>query len=154
VRSVIGQTRLVPVGVQGWAAAGWAHPDALAQLGRGGRHRTTLLSPFDSLVWDRRRTERVFGFVHRLEAYVPRAKRVHGYFAMPLLAGGHLLGRVDPRRVGKTLVAAHVQLASPRALAPMAVALREATTWVGCEAVTVERVTPDPLHGPLLAAIA
>ena len=153
VRSVLGQTSLVPVGVQGWAAAGWAHPDALAQLSRGGRHRTTLLSPFDSLVWDRRRTERVFGFIHRLEAYVPRAKRVHGYFAMPLLAGGALLGRVDPRRAGSTLVAAYAHLASARALAPMATALREAATWVGCDAVAVERVTPDSLRGPLLATL-
>ena len=153
VRSVLRHTSLVPVGVQGWAAAGWAHPDALAQVGRGGRHRTTLLSPFDSLVWDRRRTERVFGFIHRLEAYVPRAKRVHGYYAMPLLAGGALLGRVDPRRAGRTLVAAHAQLASARALAPMAAALREAASWVGCDAVVVERVSPDSLRGPLLAAL-
>ena len=154
VRSAVGDTVLEPVSVQGWTGAAWAHPQALAELGRGGRHRTTLLSPFDSLVWDRRRTERVFGFIHRLEAYVPRAKRVHGYFAMPLLAGGNLLGRVDPRRDGMTLVAAQVQLASARAVAPMAQALSEAATWVGCSGVSVERVAPDALRAPLLAAIA
>ena len=77
----------------------WADPAALETEPRG-RHRTTLLSPFDSLVWDRARTERIFGFTHRLEAYVPKPKRVHGYFAMPLLAGGRLIGRVDPAREG------------------------------------------------------
>lgn len=154
VRSALGDTVLEPVTVQGWSGAAWAHPEALAELGRGGRHRTTLLSPFDSLVWDRRRTERVFNFIHRLEAYVPRARRVHGYFAMPLLAGGNLLGRVDPRRDGSTLVGAQVQLASVRAVAPMAQALRDAAAWVGCDGVAVERVAPDGLRGPLLAALA
>jgi uncharacterized protein YcaQ len=153
VRSVLADTALEPVTVQGWRGPAWAHPQALAALGRGGRHRTTLLSPFDSLVWDRRRTERVFDFSHRLEAYVPRAQRVHGYFAMPLLAGGNLLGRVDPRRAGKTLVGARVQLASVRAVAPMAEALREAASWVGCDDVAVERVAPEALRGPLIAAL-
>lgn len=88
-------------GKDGRTAAAWADPAALAEQPRG-RHRTTLLSPFDSLVWDRARIERVFDFTHRLEAYVPKDKRVHGYFAMPLLSGGRLVGRVDPAREGQT----------------------------------------------------
>ena len=111
-----------------------------------GRHRTTLLSPFDSLIWDRPRTERIFGFTHRLEAYVPKPKRVHGYFAMPLLAGGRLLGRVDPAREGRTLVARQVSLEAPKAVAPMAHALREAAGWVGCDGVRVERVDAPELR--------
>ncbi|MGW7109866.1 winged helix-turn-helix domain-containing protein [Streptomyces xanthophaeus] len=138
VDSVIADSGLVPVEVEGWSKAAWADPEALATVPRG-RHRTTLLSPFDSLVWDRPRTERIFGFTHRLEAYVPKPKRVHGYFAMPLLAGGRLQGRVDPAREGTTLVARQLSLETPRAAAAMAGALWEAARWVGCEEVRVER---------------
>ncbi|WP_030965550.1 winged helix-turn-helix domain-containing protein [Streptomyces sp. NRRL S-378] len=136
--AVVEDSGLVPVEVEGWSKPAWADPSALATAPRG-RHRTTLLSPFDSLVWDRPRTERIFGFTHRLEAYVPKPKRIHGYFAMPLLAGGRLQGRVDPAREGGTLVARQLSLTSPAAAAPMARALREAAEWVGCDAVRVER---------------
>ncbi|MFB7787776.1 winged helix-turn-helix domain-containing protein [Streptomyces vinaceus] len=138
VDSVIADSGLVPVEVEGWAKAAWADPAALATVPRG-RHRTTLLSPFDSLVWDRPRTERIFDFAHRLEAYVPKPKRIHGYFAMPLLAGGRLQGRVDPAREGSTLVARQLSLTTPGAARPMAEALREAAQWVGCDTVRVER---------------
>jgi len=135
---------------------GWADPGALARAAGGvrGRHRVTLLSPFDSLVWDRKRTRRMFGFDHSLEAYVPRAKRVHGYYAMPLLAGGRLVGRVDPVRQGQTLVARQLSLTSAAATAPMARALREAAEWVGCSAVAVERVEPPHLAQRLRATLA
>ncbi len=94
--------------VRGWDAAGWAPPDVVAAGLPAGRHRTTLLSPFDSLVWDRARTARIFGLDHRLEAYVPKELRQHGYFAMPVLAGGRIIARVDPAREGSTLIARHV----------------------------------------------
>ncbi|MFE0193460.1 winged helix-turn-helix domain-containing protein [Streptomyces sp. NPDC058989] len=138
VDAVVADSGLVPVEVEGWGKPAWADPAALASAPRG-RHRITLLSPFDSLIWDRPRTERIFDFTHRLEAYVPRPKRIHGYFAMPLLAGGRLVGRVDPAREGTTLVARQVSLQNDKAVAPMAQALREAATWVGCDAVRVER---------------
>jgi uncharacterized protein YcaQ len=152
VRRVVHDTGLVEVAVEGWSM-GWADPDALAALGMRGRHRTTLLSPFDSLVWDRARTLRVFGFHHRLEAYVPAAKRVHGYYAMPLLAGGRLRGRVDPGRDGTTLVAKRVSC-EPGAVDAMGAALREAAAWVGCDAVAVQAVDPPELASPLRAALA
>lgn len=165
VAAVIGETGLVPVEVAGWPAVegrvgrhrAWADPAALASPPRG-RHRTTLLSPFDSLVWDRPRTERIFGFVHRLEAYVPRPKRIYGYFAMPLLAGGRLLGRVDPAREGGTLVARHAAFEGSlsragKAVPAMAQALVEAAGWVGCDQVRVERCTPTELAGPLAAEV-
>jgi uncharacterized protein YcaQ len=137
---------LVPVTFPGPRAPvpGWADPAALAADAEAGRerHRVTLLSPFDSLVWDRKRTRRLFGFEHSLEAYVPKAKRVHGYFVMPLLAGGRLVGRVDPAREGRTLVARKLTLDRPSAAEPMARALKEAATWVNCDYVELEQVEP------------
>jgi uncharacterized protein YcaQ len=153
VRAVLGDTELVEVGVDGWRGPAWADPDALKALGTRGRHRTTLLSPFDSFVWDRARTLRVFDFHHRLEAYVPAPKRVHGYFAMPLLAGGRLRGRVDPGREGTTLVAKRVSCEAD-AVEAMAQALREAAEWVGCDAVVLQVVDPPALAKPLRAALA
>ncbi|WP_095758105.1 DNA glycosylase AlkZ-like family protein [Streptomyces xinghaiensis] len=169
VDEVLADSGLVPVTVEGWgrpaarggsrSAAGrspgqaWADPAALTTPPRG-RHRTTLLSPFDSLIWDRPRTERIFGFTHRLEAYVPRPQRIHGYFAMPLLSGGRLLGRVDPAREGTTLVARQLSLLSGRAVRPMAEALAEAASWVGCTRVRVERTDPPELAAPLAEALA
>ncbi|MFF9015296.1 winged helix-turn-helix domain-containing protein [Streptomyces sp. NPDC014870] len=150
--AVVEASGLVPVAVAGWSKPAWADPAALASEPRG-RPRTTLLSPFDSLIWERPRTERIFGFTHRLEAYVPKQKRVHGYFAMPLLAGGKLLGRVDPARDGRTLVARQVSLESAKAVAPMAQALREAAEWVGCDAVRIERTDTPAIAKALTAAL-
>ncbi len=159
---------LVPVTVPGARAGGsggsllrastvpaWADPGALGWLNAGGRgtHRTTLLSPFDSLIWDRKRTLRMFRYRHLFEPYVPKEKRERGYFTMPLLAGGRIVGWVDPGRDGKTLVAKNVHLERPAAVAPMARALAEAAQWVGCSAVTTERVQPAPLAQPLASAL-
>ncbi|KAB1141894.1 winged helix-turn-helix domain-containing protein [Streptomyces luteolifulvus] len=146
--AVIADSGLVPVTVEGWDKPAWADPAALETAPRG-RHRITLLSPFDSLIWERARTERIFGFTHRLEAYVPKPKRVYGYFAMPLLAGGRLVGRVDPAREGRTLVARQVTLEGPKAVQPAAQALVEAASWVDCTNVRVERVDAPGLREPL-----
>ncbi|MEN3584728.1 crosslink repair DNA glycosylase YcaQ family protein [Streptomyces sp. ZYX-F-203] len=153
VDAVVADSGLVPVSVAGWPHPAWADPEALRTPPRG-RHRTTLLSPFDSLVWDRPRTERIFGFSHRLEAYVPRHKRVHGYFAMPVLAGGRLVGRVDPAREGSTLVARQVTTEGPRAAPAVARALVEAASWVGCASVRVERVDDPGTRRALVAEVA
>ncbi|MGC9500527.1 winged helix-turn-helix domain-containing protein [Streptomyces sp. WG7] len=153
VDAVIADSGLVPVTVAGWGRPAWADPAALETPPRG-RHRTTLLSPFDSLVWERARTERIFGFTHRLEAYVPKQKRVHGYFAMPVLAGGRLVGRVDPAREGRTLVAKQVTLDGPKAAPAVAQALVEAAGWVDCTDVRVERVDAPDLREPLTRELA
>jgi hypothetical protein len=154
VAAALPASRLIPVDVEGWDQPAWADPDALAGLGRRGRHRTTLLSPFDSLLWDRPRTLRLWGFTHRLEAYTPAAERVHGYYTMPVLAGGNIVGRVDPVRRNGTLLARQVSLARPSALEPVAAALVEAASWVGASAVTIGAVDPPALLAPLTAAVA
>jgi len=150
--TAIATARLVPVRVHGWDAPAWADRAALAAGPTRGRHRTTLLSPFDSLVWDRARLERIFGMVHKLEAYVPAPDRVHGYFAMPVLAAGRIVGRVDPGRRGTTLVAKRVS-ATADALPAVARALAGAAAWVGCDTVEVTETRPGSLRAPLRRAL-
>lgn len=150
------------VTVRGWSGSAWATQQALEWLSSGprARSRTTLLSPFDSLIWHRERVERLFGMTHRLEAYTPSHARVHGYFAMPVLHRGDLVARVDPKREKSTLVAKRVtfELNARGGLRPDAVsgtvsALREAASWVGCDAIRVDDVTPSVLAVPLRAAL-
>jgi uncharacterized protein YcaQ len=148
---------LTPVTVPGAKkpVRAWADPAALGWLAAGGRgtHRTTLLSPFDSLVWDRKRTLRMFGYRHLFEPYVPKEKRERGYFTMPLLAGGQIVGWVDPARSGQTLIARNLLMEKPAAVVPMARALAEAAQWAGCSNVSIERTAPTELCQPLATAL-
>jgi uncharacterized protein len=153
-RAAIDRARLVPVTVRGWDTETWASRKALRALEAGirGAHRTTVLSPFDSLIWDRPRTARIFEFAHKFEAYVAAPDRVHGYFVMPVLAGGKLVGRVDPGRSGTTLVAKRVS-GEPAAAKQIARALVEAARWVGCDDVTVTEARPAPFKAALRTAL-
>jgi len=148
---------LVPVEVRGWPST-WAHPSAMAWLDSAGRdrHRTSLLSPFDPLIWHRGRVERIFGMRHRIEAYTPAPKRVHGYFAMPVLHQGRLVARVDPRRRGHTLVAQRVTMesSSRAALEGTARALSEAAGWVDAVTVEIGETVPSAVRAPLRSMTA
>lgn len=153
-REAIDRAGLVPVRVEGWTDAAWASRASLRALSSGirGARRTTLISPFDSLIWDRPRTLRIFGYAHKFEAYVPAPDRVHGYFVMPVLAGGKLVGRVDPGRAGTTLVAKRVS-GEPAAAPQIARALVEAARWVGCDDVALQDARPAPFKAALRAAL-
>lgn len=148
---------LLPVTVPGprQPLRAWADPRTLDWIAAGGRgtHRTALISPFDSLIWDRKRTLRLFGYRHLFEPYVPKDKRERGYFTMPLLAGGQIAGWVDPGRQGQTLIARNLFLGKAAAVAPMARALAEAARWVGCSSVAAERVQPAALARPLASEL-
>lgn len=84
--------QLVAADVEGWDKPGFLHPEAvLPRTAKG----TALLSPFDNLVWCRPRVERLWDFHYRIEIYVPEPKRVYGYYVLPFLMDGNLVGRVD-----------------------------------------------------------
>ena len=160
VAAVIEDCGLPTVSVRGWTDRCWAHPDALEWLDSGARSRsrTTLLSPFDSLIWERTRAERLFGMRHRIEAYVPAAKRVHGYFAMPVLHAGRLVARVDPVREKEVLVARRVTLEAgvpiDTAVTGTARALAQAREWVSSQHVRVDEVVAPGLSRRASSGIA
>lgn len=89
---------IVEVGVEGVRGRWFVRPEDLDVLGELEQPRgTTLLSPFDSLLWQRKRAEDLLGFRYRVEIYVPEPKRKFGYYAMPILHDGRLVGRLDPK---------------------------------------------------------
>jgi uncharacterized protein YcaQ len=146
---------------------------ALARAGRAsGARGTTLLAPFDSLLWYRQRVSRLFGFDYRIEVYTPGDRRLHGYYTLPVLHDGHLIGRVDAKvhRAERRLEVRHVHfepwfaaagpppaggppLERDTALAGVAEALGSLATFVGADALALGRVTPRRLRAPLARAV-
>jgi uncharacterized protein len=128
---------IVPIEVEGLPGRWVAHRDLLDTTFRG---RTTPLSPFDDLISDRERTERLFDFRFRLEIYVPKAKREFGYFVLPILRGDRLIGRIDPlydRRAGVLRVNAVYAEADARPADGLAArrASDELAAWLGADEV-------------------
>ena len=134
---------------------------------------TTILSPFDSLLWFRGRVAQLFGFDYRIEVYTPQADRVHGYYTLPILHHGQLVGRVDAKthRGDARLEVRHVHFerwaaagspppvgTGPRLdrdelLAGLADALASLGRFVGAETIVLRRVTPGRLRAPLARAL-
>jgi hypothetical protein len=178
LRVALRDGRVVPVAVEGGRGAWFALARDLPALERAARRRapsrgTTLLAPFDSLLWHRGRALRLFGFDYRVEIYVPAARRRHGYYVLPLLHDGHLLGRADVRRdrAAGVLEALHVHLepwlaggaAAPLArwgtpdvdavLAGLADALRSLAAFGDTPRVRLGRISPARLRPALARAL-
>lgn len=131
---------IVAVEVDGWRQPAYLHPGALLPRRASG---TALLSPFDSLIWNRDRVERIFGFRYRVEIYVPKEDRRFGYYVLPFLLDGELVGRVDlktDRKAGHLLVqAAHLEPGRDpdRVARALVLELFAMTSWLGLDEIVI-----------------
>ena len=155
---LVAEGQLLAARVEGWKQPAYMAPAAHVPRRRM-RHRA-LLSPFDSLIWERQRTERLWGFHYRLEIYTPAPKRVFGYYVLPFLLDEQLVGRVDlkaDRKAGVLRAQAtwaeegHSSQERERIAHELAISLTEMAEWLGL-AEGVEVSPRGDLAPELLAA--
>lgn len=140
VAALVEEGVLEPVTVRGWREQAYLHTEAKAPRTITGR---ALLCPFDPLIWERARTERIFDFHYRIEIYVPEPKRVHGYYVFPFLLDGKLVARVDLKadraagvlRVPGAFAEPGVDLG--RVAPELAGELAAMATWLGLDDVVI-----------------
>jgi hypothetical protein len=157
---------LVEVAVKGWPEPGVVHRDhlGLAEAAAAGAlraTRTVLLSPFDPVIWDRERVLSLFGFDYKLECYTPAPRRRYGYFTLPILRRGALVGRLDAkahRAEGRFEVKAlhlepEVKVGEPL-LADLARAIQSCAGWHRTPEVEVRRTVPAAARRRLAALLA
>jgi uncharacterized protein len=166
VHDLAAEGRLLRVEVEGWKEPGYAHPHHApllerAAAGRLHARRTTLLSPFDPIVWDRRRLRGLWDFEYALECYTPAAKRRWGYFVLPILRAGRLIGRLDAkahRRAGRMEIRSlHLEggvRPSERMAADVARALRDFAAWHETPEVDLGRRLPSAFRPLLRGALS
>jgi uncharacterized protein YcaQ len=155
LQALAAEGRVLPVEVEGWKEEAYLDPVDLPLVERieGGAHEstvTTLLSPFDNLIWDRARTSELFGFDYRAEMYTPAAQRQYGYYVLSILHRGRLVGRLDPKadRQANVMRVRAIYLEPGQEItgelvADIAGALREFATFHGSERLVTERSEPE-----------
>jgi uncharacterized protein YcaQ len=152
---------LKPARIEGIQGVAYIHPDDIESAGQAASDVTRLLSPFDPIVWDRRRALELFGFDYRIECYTPAPQRRYGYFSLPVLRHESLIGRADAKAHRKEGIFEVRNLhlepgieASDELLADVAATLQACAVWHRTAAVTVARSDPPSIAAELNRLLA